>query len=102
MIDLRIRGIVVYDTSTGTTKKIAETMTETLREYGMDSDLCYVMEVKKLNTKDYNFLALGCRYNAELGLCSQPFYMHRVGYRCSLRSGSIYGYEALKRKKRNA
>jgi menaquinone-dependent protoporphyrinogen IX oxidase len=54
-----MKGIVVYDTSYGNTKKIAETIAETLKESGIDIDLFHVKEVKKLNAKDYNFLVLG-------------------------------------------
>ena len=54
-----MKGIVVYDTSYGNTKKVAETITETLKESGIDVDLFDVKDVKKLNGKDYGFLVLG-------------------------------------------
>jgi menaquinone-dependent protoporphyrinogen IX oxidase len=54
-----MKGIVVYDTSYGNTKKIAEIIAETLKESGMEVDLFYVKDVKKLSPKDYNFLVLG-------------------------------------------
>ena len=54
-----MKGIVVYDTSYGNTKKVAETITETLKESGIEVDLSDVKDVKKLNAKDYNFLVLG-------------------------------------------
>ena len=54
-----MKGLVIYDTSTGNTKKIAETITETLKESEIESDLFYVKNVKKLNAKDYDFLILG-------------------------------------------
>ena len=54
-----MKGIVVYDTSHGNTRKIAETITETLRYSGVETDLFKVNEVKKLSAKDYNFLAIG-------------------------------------------
>jgi menaquinone-dependent protoporphyrinogen IX oxidase len=54
-----MKGIVVYDTSYGNTKKIAETIAETLKESGIKVDLFDVKDLKKLNAKDYNFLALG-------------------------------------------
>lgn len=54
-----MKGIVIYDTSSGNTKKIAETITETLREFEVENDLYYVKDVKKLSGKDYNFLILG-------------------------------------------
>ena len=54
-----MKGIVVYDTSYGNTKKVAETIAETLKESGMEADLFKVNEVKKLSAKDYDFLVLG-------------------------------------------
>jgi len=54
-----MKGIVVYDTSYGNTKKVAETITETLKESGIDVDLFDVKDVKKLSGKDYGFLVLG-------------------------------------------
>ncbi|HVP41260.1 MAG TPA: flavodoxin domain-containing protein [Candidatus Krumholzibacteriaceae bacterium] len=54
-----MKGIVVYDTSYGNTKTIAETIAETLKESGMEVDVFYVKDVKKLNAKDYDFLVLG-------------------------------------------
>jgi menaquinone-dependent protoporphyrinogen IX oxidase len=53
-----MKGIVIYDTSHGNTKKIAETITETLKASGIDVDLFHVKEAK-LNGKDYGFLVLG-------------------------------------------
>jgi len=54
-----MKGIVVYDTSYGNTKKIAETIAETLKESGIEVDLFDVKDVKKLSAKDCNFLVLG-------------------------------------------
>jgi len=54
-----MKGIVVYDSSYGNTRKIAETIVETLKESGMEVDLFYVKKVKKLSAKDYDFLVLG-------------------------------------------
>jgi menaquinone-dependent protoporphyrinogen IX oxidase len=54
-----MKGIVVYDTSYGNTKKVAETITETLKESGIEVDLFDVKDVKKLSAKDYSFLVLG-------------------------------------------
>jgi menaquinone-dependent protoporphyrinogen IX oxidase len=56
---LKMKGIVVYDTSYGNTRKIAETITETLKESGIEVDLFDVKDVKKLNATDYGFLVLG-------------------------------------------
>jgi menaquinone-dependent protoporphyrinogen IX oxidase len=54
-----MKGIVVYDTSYGNTKKIAETIAETLKESGIEVDLFYVKDVKKLSAKNYDFFVLG-------------------------------------------
>lgn len=54
-----MKGIVIYDTSYGNTKKIGETIAETLKESGMEVDLFYVKDVNKLNGSDYDFLILG-------------------------------------------
>jgi menaquinone-dependent protoporphyrinogen IX oxidase len=54
-----MKGAVIYDTSSGNTKKIAETIVEALKESGIESDLFYVKDAKKLNAKDYSFLILG-------------------------------------------
>jgi menaquinone-dependent protoporphyrinogen IX oxidase len=54
-----MKGIVVYDTSYGNTKKIAETIAETLKDLGVEADLFHVKDVKKLSATDYSFLVLG-------------------------------------------
>ena len=54
-----MKGMVVYDSSYGNTKKIAETIAETLKESGIEIDLFYVKDVKKLSAKNYDFLVLG-------------------------------------------
>jgi menaquinone-dependent protoporphyrinogen IX oxidase len=54
-----MKGIVIYDTSHGNTKKIAETITETLKVSEIDVDLFDVKEVKKLSTNNYNFIVVG-------------------------------------------
>jgi len=55
----KVKGIVVYDTSYGNTKKIAQTIAETLKESGIEVDLFDVKDVKKLSARDYGFLVLG-------------------------------------------
>jgi menaquinone-dependent protoporphyrinogen IX oxidase len=54
-----MKGMVVYDTSYGNTKTIAETIVETLKESGIEIDLFDVKGVKKVSAKDYDFLVLG-------------------------------------------
>jgi flavodoxin len=53
-----MKGIVVYDTSYGNTKTIAETIAETLKESRIEVDLFHVKDIKKLNGKNYDFLVL--------------------------------------------
>ncbi len=57
--DSRMKGMLVYDTSYGNTKKIAETIAETVKDSGIDVDLFDVKSVKKFSAKDYSFLVLG-------------------------------------------
>jgi menaquinone-dependent protoporphyrinogen IX oxidase len=59
MLWLKMKGIVVYDTSYGNTKKIAEAIAETLKESGVEVDLFDVKNVKKSISRDYDFLVLG-------------------------------------------
>ena len=54
-----MKGLVVYDTSFGNTKKIAETIAETLKESGIEVDLFYVKKVKNLRGAIYDFVVLG-------------------------------------------
>ncbi len=54
-----MKGIIIYDTTYGNTRKIAETIAETLKASGIEVDTFYVKDVKKLSARDYNFLVLG-------------------------------------------
>jgi menaquinone-dependent protoporphyrinogen IX oxidase len=54
-----MKGIVIFDTSYGNTRAIAEAISETLKESGIEVDTFYVKDVKKMSAKDYNFLVLG-------------------------------------------
>ncbi len=54
-----MKGIVIYDTSYGNTKKVAETIVETLKQSGIEVDLFDVKDVKNFSGKDYDFLVLG-------------------------------------------
>ena len=54
-----MKGLVIYDSTFGNTRKIAETITETLKESGMEVDLFSIKNVKKPNAKNYNFLVIG-------------------------------------------
>ena len=54
-----MKGIVVYDTSHGNTRTIAETIAETLKESGIEMVLSHVKDVKRIGADDYGFLVLG-------------------------------------------
>lgn len=54
-----MKGIVIFDTTYGNTRKIAETISETLKERGMEVEAVYVKDVKKLSPVDHHFLVLG-------------------------------------------
>jgi menaquinone-dependent protoporphyrinogen IX oxidase len=54
-----MKGIVIYDTSYGNTKIIAQTLADTLEESEIKVDLFYVKNVKKLIAKEYDFLVIG-------------------------------------------
>jgi menaquinone-dependent protoporphyrinogen IX oxidase len=59
MRESNFRAIVIYDTSFGNTRRIAETIAATLNEDGIETDVFSIKKVKKLSGNDYNFLALG-------------------------------------------
>jgi menaquinone-dependent protoporphyrinogen IX oxidase len=54
-----MKGIVVFDTTHGNTRKIAETISETLKELRIENDIYSMKDVKKLSAKEYDFLVLG-------------------------------------------
>jgi hypothetical protein len=54
-----MKGIVIYDTSYGNSRVIAEAISETLKQSGIENDTFYVKSVKKLKANDYDFLVLG-------------------------------------------
>ena len=54
-----MKGMVIYDTSYGNTKKVAETIVETLKECGIDAEIYHIREVRKLSASDYGFLVIG-------------------------------------------
>jgi menaquinone-dependent protoporphyrinogen IX oxidase len=54
-----MKGIVIFDTSYGNTRTIAEAISEELKESGIEVAVVYVKDVKKLNAQDHDFLILG-------------------------------------------
>ena len=73
-----MKGIVVYDTSYGNTKKIGETIAETLKASGIGIDLFYVKDVKNLNSKDYDFIVLGSPTKFGTMSLTMKFFLGRV------------------------
>ncbi len=56
---IEMKGMIVYDSSHGNTKKVAETIAETLRRSGLEVDLFFVKKVGKLRAGDYDFIMVG-------------------------------------------
>ena len=56
-----MKGIVVFDTSYGNMKTIAQTISETLRESGLEVDVFHVKDVKKPKHNGLQFP--GCRFS---------------------------------------
>ena len=69
-----MKGIVVYDTSHGNTREIAET----LKESGMEVAVLYVKDVKKLSAKDYDFLVLGSPTKFGTMSFAMRFFLNKV------------------------
>jgi flavodoxin len=53
-----MKGVVIYDTTYGNTKKVAEAITDALRESELKVDILHVKDTKELDG-DYDFLILG-------------------------------------------
>jgi menaquinone-dependent protoporphyrinogen IX oxidase len=54
-----LKGLVVYDSSYGNTKKIAETIAQKLSGSGIENNLFKINKVKNLNDGIYDFLVIG-------------------------------------------
>lgn len=54
-----MKGLIVYDTSHGNTRKVAEAIAEALKESGVEADVLYVKQVRKPKAGDYDFLIIG-------------------------------------------
>lgn len=54
-----MKGVVIYDTSHGNTRAVAEAIAQGLKQSGVEADTFHVKDVKKLSGKDYDFLVLG-------------------------------------------
>jgi len=90
---MKMKGIVIYDTSYGNTKKIAETIAETLKESGIEADLFYVKDVKKLSAKDYNLLVLGSPTKFGTMSLTIRFFLGKVGEEWTNKSFATFDTE---------
>ncbi len=54
-----MKALVVFDTSYGNTRTVAETISATLKESGLEVDTSYVKKTRKINAEDYSILVLG-------------------------------------------
>jgi flavodoxin len=54
-----MKGVIIYDSTNGNTRQVAEAITEGLTGSGINADLFHVKDVKKLHAAGYDFLAVG-------------------------------------------
>jgi flavodoxin len=54
-----MKGLIIYDTSHGNTRAVAEAISDTLQESKIETVVAYVKDVKKLSAEDYDFLVIG-------------------------------------------
>ena len=54
-----MKGLVVYDTSHGNTRQVAEAISDSMRESGVEIDTFYVKKIGKLNAEAYDYLVVG-------------------------------------------
>ncbi len=54
-----MKGLVIYDSSYGNTRMVAEAIADGLIASGVPVDVQYVKDVKKLRAADYDFLVIG-------------------------------------------
>ena len=54
-----MKGLLVFDTTHGNTRAVAQAISDTLKASGISMDTLYVKDVKKLSAQDYDFLVLG-------------------------------------------
>jgi len=54
-----MKGLVVYDSSHGNTRQVAEAISDSMKDSGIEVDIFYVKKVGKLKAADYEFLVIG-------------------------------------------
>jgi len=54
-----MKGLVVYDSSHGNTRQVAEAISDSMKDLGIEVDIFYVKKVGKLKAADYEFLVIG-------------------------------------------
>jgi len=54
-----MKGLVVYDSSHGNTRQVAEAISDSMKESGIEVDTFYVKKAGKLKAEGYDFLVVG-------------------------------------------
>lgn len=54
-----MKGLVIYDSSHGNTQQVAEAISDSMKNAGIEIDTFYVKKVGKLKAEDYDFLVIG-------------------------------------------
>lgn len=54
-----MNGMVIYDSAYGNTRQVAETISGTLQESGIQADAVYIKDIRKLDARDQDFLVIG-------------------------------------------
>lgn len=54
-----MKGLLVYDTTHGNTRAVAEALSETLKLSGIEVDSLHVKDVRQASAKQYDFLVVG-------------------------------------------
>ena len=54
-----MKGLIIFDSSHGNTRKVAEMISKALKDSEIETDVFYVKKAKKLEANDYDFLVLG-------------------------------------------
>jgi flavodoxin len=56
---VEMKGLVVFDSTHGNTRKVAELISATLKASGVEADAVHSKDIKKLSALEYDFLVVG-------------------------------------------
>ena len=54
-----MKGLVIYDSSHGNTRQVAEAISDSMKDSGIGVDTFYVKKTGKLKAEEYDFLVVG-------------------------------------------